>query len=50
MSLVPVDPDIAFDSANLPDGFHGDPADRLIVASYRKTDSTLVTRDRNILD
>ncbi len=50
LSVVPVDPDIAFDSANLPEGFHGDPADRLIVTSARKTDSILVTRDKNILD
>lgn len=50
LSLVPIDPTIAFDSANLPDRFHGDPADRLIVASSRRTDSILVTRDKNILD
>ena len=50
LTVIPMNPDIAFDSANLPNGFHGDPADRLIVASSRKTDSILVTRDRNILD
>jgi PIN domain nuclease of toxin-antitoxin system len=50
LSLIPIDPDIAFDSANLPEDFHGDPADRLIVATARKTNSVLVTRDSNILD
>jgi PIN domain nuclease of toxin-antitoxin system len=50
LSLIPISHDIAFDSANLPEGFHGDPADRLIVASARNTNSVLVTRDRNILD
>lgn len=50
LSLVPITPSIAADSARLPGEFHGDPADRLIVASARHTRSTLVTRDRAILD
>lgn len=49
LSLVPIGPEIAEDSANLPGEFHGDPADRLIVATARHIRGTLVTRDRAIL-
>ncbi len=36
-------------AANLP-SFHGDPADRLIVASSQRVNARLVTADRRILD
>jgi PIN domain nuclease of toxin-antitoxin system len=49
LTLVPIVAEIAEDSANLPGDFHGDPADRLIVASARYLRGTLVTRDRAIL-
>jgi len=48
LSLVPIGPQLAVDSANLPGEFHGDPADRLIVASARYIRGTLITRDRAI--
>ena len=48
--LVPLTPEIAVDSCNLPGAFHGDPADRLIVATTRMQDATLVTQDQKILD
>ncbi len=47
--LAPLTPEIAIASSRLPDGFHGDPADRMIVATARALDATLVTRDRKLL-
>lgn len=49
LSLVPLSPEIAVESTQLPGEFHGDPADRLIVASARCTGATLLTRDRDII-
>jgi PIN domain nuclease of toxin-antitoxin system len=37
-------------SSFLPDPFHADPADRLLVATARELAAPLVTRDRKILD
>ena len=34
----------------MPETFHRDPADRLIVATARVANATLMTRDRRILD
>ena len=50
LSVIPIDPAIAVESCSLPGDFHGDPADRLIVASARLIDATLITLDRQILD
>ncbi len=41
--------DVALASTRLPGKFHADPADRLIVATARALDATLVTSDRAIL-
>lgn len=49
LTLKPITPEIAVESSALPDGFHGDPADRLIVATARLHQLTLLTRDKNIL-
>ena len=49
ISLVPLTPEIAIASSRLPGGFHGDPADRIIVATAREMDAALITRDRKIL-
>ena len=49
LSVTPLDPYIALESSRLPGDFHGDPADRLIIATARKLDATLVTRDTAIL-
>jgi len=46
--LVSISPDIAAEVAALPKGFHGDPADRLIVATSRVLGIPLLTRDRRI--
>lgn len=50
ISTAPLTPDIALASSRLPGGFHGDPADRIIVATARQLGVALVTRDRKIID
>lgn len=42
--------DILIESSLLPGELHGDPADRIIIATARALDLTVVTRDRHILD
>lgn len=49
LSLCPLSPEIACESAVLPGDFQGDPADRIIVASARVLDATLLTFDKQIL-
>jgi PIN domain nuclease of toxin-antitoxin system len=49
IDLVPLEPDIAIESTELPGDFHGDPADRLIVATARVRGLPLLTRDAKIL-
>lgn len=49
ISLVPLTPEIAILSSRLPGNFHGDPADRIIVATARKIGATLITNDNQIL-
>ena len=48
-SLVPLTPEIAVESSRLPGEFHGDPADRILVATARLLGATLLTRDERIL-
>jgi PIN domain nuclease of toxin-antitoxin system len=43
-------PQIAVEACSLPEAFHRDPADRMIVATARVTSAVLMTRDRQILD
>lgn len=47
--LVPLEPAIAVDSVELPGQFHGDPADRILVATARRLDIQLLTADRATL-
>ncbi len=47
--FVPVDNTIARLAVELPDPFHADPADRIIVATALSLGATLVTKDRKIL-
>ncbi|MBY0277611.1 type II toxin-antitoxin system VapC family toxin [Candidatus Binatia bacterium] len=47
---LPISPAVAAEVAALPDSFHRDPADRIIVATARIHDATLLTRDRRITD
>ncbi len=49
VSLAPLTPEIAIESCQLPGEFHGDPADRMIVATARSLGATLVTQDAHIL-
>lgn len=46
---VELTPEIAIDSARLPDDAPGDPVDRILVATARRTGAALMTRDRDIL-
>jgi PIN domain nuclease of toxin-antitoxin system len=50
LSIEPLLPQIAVEACSLPEVFHRDPADRLIVATARVANATLMTRDRRILD
>jgi PIN domain nuclease of toxin-antitoxin system len=45
-----LNPQVAIESYALPELFHPDPADRMIVATARVTGAVLMTRDRQILD
>ncbi len=49
ISLMPLTPSICVRSSRLPGVFHGDPADRLIVATARELGALLLTRDEPIL-
>lgn len=49
-AVAPLEPAIAVDAVELPEWEHGDPADRLIVATARHLNATLITRDTTILD
>ena len=49
ITLAPLIPAIAVDSVRLPGTIHGDPADRIIVATARYLRATLVTADAKLL-
>ncbi|MEO5574097.1 MAG: type II toxin-antitoxin system VapC family toxin [Gammaproteobacteria bacterium] len=49
VSLVPLSSDAAIESSRLPGGFHGDPVDRILVATARQLGATLVTQDDKII-
>ena len=46
----PISPAVAAAVAALPDSFHRDPADRLIVATAQVHGATVLTRDKRIAD
>lgn len=48
--LTPITPDVAIDSSHLPGELHGDPADRLIIATSRHLGAPVVTRDRRMIE
>lgn len=50
LSVAPLTPEIALDSSRLPGAFHGDPADRIIVATARRRAARLVTLDHRIVE
>lgn len=49
LGVIGISPEIAVDAGQLADNIHGDPVDRLIIASARATGFPLVTADRSIL-
>jgi PIN domain nuclease of toxin-antitoxin system len=50
IELAELSPEIAIESTRLPEGFHADPADRILIATARNHNATLVTADRAILE
>lgn len=46
LSVAPLTVAILTDSCTLPQPFHGDPADQIIVASVREHHARLITKDR----
>jgi PIN domain nuclease of toxin-antitoxin system len=48
--LAPISREVAVDAGLLPRHLVGDPMDRLLVATARQADATLVTADAKILD
>lgn len=49
VQLLALTPEIAIESTRLPDPFHKDPADRILVATARVLNIPIVTEDRKIL-
>lgn len=48
LKLVPLSPKIAYRSTTLPQPFHTDPADQIVVATAREENAILITLDRKI--
>ena len=48
--VLPITPQIAVECSRLPEPFHKDPADRLIVATARVHNLVVITSDQKILD
>jgi len=46
---APLTPDIDIDASHLPGDLHGDPADRMIIATARHRALPVVTRDKKII-
>jgi PIN domain nuclease of toxin-antitoxin system len=49
MRLLGLSPEIALESSRLPDSPHGDPVDRMLMASARMHNLTLISQDKKIL-
>lgn len=47
--LWPLSPEVALLSSSLPGTLHGDPADRIIIATAMISKSTLITADHEII-
>jgi PIN domain nuclease of toxin-antitoxin system len=50
LRLIHLSPVLAYRSTVLPQPFHDDPADQIIVASALQENATILTKDRNILE
>jgi PIN domain nuclease of toxin-antitoxin system len=49
LSLAPLTPEIALDSSRLPGQLHGDPADRILVATARRMGARILTKDPRLI-
>ena len=49
LTILELTPEIAVESISLPDGFHSDPSDQIIVATARIHQCELVSSDRKIV-
>ena len=50
VNLIPLTPRIAIQSTRLPETPHGDPADRILIATAHEYNAILITHDQKILD
>lgn len=50
LAIAAMTPSVLVDAWYLPEGIHRDPADRILIATARAFDLTLLTRDRPILE
>lgn len=50
LNLIPLTPRIAIQSSCLPENPHGDPADRILIATAHEYHAILVTHDQKILE
>jgi PIN domain nuclease of toxin-antitoxin system len=50
LRLVPLSPILSYRSTVLPQPFHNDPGDQLIVATARQENATILTKDEKILE
>jgi PIN domain nuclease of toxin-antitoxin system len=48
LRIVPLTPELAYQSTILPQPFHGDPGDQIIVATARAENATIITKDKLI--
>jgi PIN domain nuclease of toxin-antitoxin system len=49
IAVAPLTPEIAIESVHLPGEIHGDPADRMLVATARVLGAKLVTKDARLI-
>jgi PIN domain nuclease of toxin-antitoxin system len=49
IAVVPLTAEIAIESVHLPGELHGDPADRMLVATARLSGATLLTKDAQLI-
>lgn len=50
LRIVPLSPILSYRSTVLPQPFHDDPADQIIVATAREENATILTKDEKILE
>jgi PIN domain nuclease of toxin-antitoxin system len=50
IDLVPITPRIAIQSTRLPENVHGDPADKILIATAHEYNAVFVTHDQKILE